>query len=175
MRSKWTPSLVKKEAKKYTGKGARARFFKGSNSAYYYASRNGFLVEILAHMTGGRTYWTKPLASKEAKKYKTRGAFKKGSPSAYGYAQRNGFLVEILAHMTDGRTRTYWTKPLASKEAKKYKTRGAFKKGSPGAYEYARKNGLLPEIGSHMQGRKIDILKGIRNAVRGMKRKRATK
>ena len=124
MYTKWTKPLARKEAKKYTGKGARARFYKGSNSAYYYASRNGFLVEILAHMTGGRTYWTKPLASKEAKKYKTR---------------------------------------------------GAFKKGSPGAYEYARKNGLLPEIGSHMQGRKIDILKGIRNAVRGMKRKRATK
>ena len=177
LQTKWTKPLASKEAKRYTGKGARGRFQKGSPNAYRYAARNGLLAEICAHMPVAGTKWTKPLVTKEAKKYTGKGArtaFLKGSSGAYKYAMENGFLAEICAHMPKGRTK--WTMPLLIKKAKEYQTRGAFQKGSRGAYLYALRNGLLPEICSHMHdARPADILKGIRNAVKGMKKKRAKK
>jgi very-short-patch-repair endonuclease len=43
-----------------------------------------------------------------------------------------------------------WTNKMLQKEALKYKTRGEFSKGSPGAYGSSRNRNILDEICSHM-------------------------
>lgn len=47
--------------------------------------------------------------------------------------------------------RAKWNKEELILEAKKYKSRGAFAQGSNGAYDSARKSGVLDEICSHME------------------------
>ena len=49
-----------------------------------------------------------------------------------------------------GGSRIQWTKPQCIKEAKKYRLRSEFHKGSCGAYGSARKNGWLEEVCKHM-------------------------
>lgn len=56
--------------------------------------------------------------------------------------------------MSDGKKEPkpagYWTEERIAEEAKKYKTRGAFKKGSS-AYQAAKRRGVLNEVCSHME------------------------
>lgn len=48
----------------------------------------------------------------------------------------------------------YWTKARCAREALKYEARSHFMKGSPGAYDSARSQGILDEICTHMSLRK---------------------
>lgn len=59
-------------------------------------------------------------------------------------------LNRIRAGGLGGTTRK-WFKNTCAKEAKKYRTRSAFIKGSSGAYDAAKDNGWLDEICGHMQ------------------------
>ena len=46
--------------------------------------------------------------------------------------------------------RTQWSYASVFKEAKKYRTKAAFKKGSGGAYEYSRERNLIDKVCAHM-------------------------
>ncbi|KJG00099.1 GIY-YIG nuclease family protein [Photobacterium angustum] len=152
---KWTKDKCKREALKYD---QRSLFRDGSSSAYGAALRDGYLDEICSHMVSGRgngRYWTKERTALEAKKYNTRTEFKRGNGSAYGAACRNGWLNDICGHMIEtAKPAGYWTKDNCAKEAKKYETRTAFKKGSSGAFTIAGRNGWLDDICEHMPKQK---------------------
>ncbi len=145
-----------KEALKYETKIA---FRKGSGGACNAARRNGWMDDICRHMEELQKpsgYWNnKERCHKEALKYETRTAFQKGSPGAYDAAQNKGWLDDIYGHMEELRKPNgYWSnnKDNCAKEALKYKTRTAFRKGSPsGAYDAAKDNGWLDDICGHME------------------------
>ena len=99
-----------------------------------------------------KKYWTYKRVRKEAKKYKTRTEFKSGSRGAYNVALNLGWAEAVCLHMPKtSKPRDYWTLAKTKKEAKKYKSRTAFKKGSRGAFGAAYRNDWLDAVCSHME------------------------
>ena len=144
---------VREEALMYE---TRLEFFKGSGGAYESARKKGLLDIVCSHMVlqkGDPGYWDiLENVRVEALKYKTRSEFKKRTPGAYKSAYRNGWLDMVCSHMVlEKGDPGYWNIfENVREEALKYKTRNEFKKGSPGAYNSACKNGWLDIVCSHM-------------------------
>ena len=91
----WTYETCLAEAKKYN---SRREFYKGCNSAYNVALKNGWLDNYTWFISTNelkkiiRTKWTYETCYQEAKKYNSRNEFKKGNESAYNVALKNGWL-----------------------------------------------------------------------------------
>ncbi len=117
---------------------------------YNYISKRGWIDEICAHMLQIKKkngYWTKERCAQEAKKYSKRLEFRRKSPAAFGRAFKNGWLEDICSHMSYNQYEPkIWTKSVCMTEAKKYETRGVFKKNNPTAYKAALNNGWLDEL-----------------------------
>lgn len=147
----WTKDKCQEEALKYNGRKA---FYKGSTSAYSYASKNKWLDEICSHMVflhKPNGYWSKENCQIEALKYKTRRTFRLGSGSAYQSASRNNWIDEICSHMKQLKKPSgYWTKENCYKEALKYNTRNEFRIGNHIPYQIACRNNWIDEMCSHM-------------------------
>lgn len=76
--------------------------------------------------------WSEKELIAEARKYKTRTNFSKKSKAAYMAAWKKGILDKICSHMIEVvKPVGYWTFDRIYKEAKKYKTKPDFKRGSP--------------------------------------------
>lgn len=96
--------------------------------------------------------WNKENLAKEAKKYKSKMEFKNGSSGAYTMALRKGFFKDITKHFICGkRLNKYWTKERCAEEAKKYKTKKEFRKGSGGAWSSANREKWMDDICKHME------------------------
>lgn len=67
--------------------------------------------------------------------------------AAFRYAEAKGLLGEYTAHMFQN---TVWDRDLVLTEAWKYEKRNQFKKGSRGAYCFAKKHSFFEEACSHM-------------------------
>jgi hypothetical protein len=113
--------------------------------------------------------WDFENLQKKALMYETRSEFYKGSPGAYYSARKKGWLDEVCSHMVLQKGDLgYWNiLENVREEALKYKTRNEFRKGSPSAYNSARKKGWLDEVCSHMILKKgdpgyWDILENVR-------------
>lgn len=151
-RGHWPKERCLEEAKKFR---TRKDFGRGAPGAYKAACQQGWLDEICSHMIHlqhPRGYWTKERCLQEALKYSIRSEFAIGSRSAYSKAHREGWLDDICLHMI-GQTMPngYWTKERCKEEAATYRTKTAFKNGTPSAYNAAYKNGWLDEICTHME------------------------
>lgn len=157
-RGKWNKKTVFAEAKKYK---TRNEFCKGSNGAYAVARRKGWLSEM--DWFNGRKpngYWNKENVFEEALKYKTKSEFKKGCGCAYHSARKNGWLKEMDWFEEVLKPNGYWNiYENCYAEAKKYKTRSEFKKGSIGAYEVALKHDWMDNYTWMVDGNILAILK----------------
>ena len=141
---KWNRKTCYKEAKKYKS----AHEFEESNgSAYDAARRNGWIKDYTWFDVLWEPKWDKETCYNEAKKYKTRGEFCKKCKGGYMKSWRKGWLDEydwlvsrqfVPAGYWDNYEHCY-------EEAKKYKDRKRFQKGSVGAYNKALKNGWLDD------------------------------
>lgn len=147
---KWNQDTCYAEAKKYTTKG---EFKEKSPLAYFCAAKNGWLEEY--DWLGNVHKWTRQACYDEAKKYRTTGDFLRGSSTAYSVARKNGWLKDYdwmivtkqgkprglyaLRNNTEdfSNPQQKWTKERCYFEAKKYRTKSAFAKKSPGAYSKA--------------------------------------
>lgn len=145
-KSKYTASLIQKEAKKYK---TRTEFHDNCSTGFKKARELGILDDVCSHMISKR--WTKQRLEKEALKYKSRTEFSKHSGGAYSSALKKDLLDEICKHMEV--QRTSWTKENILKEAKKYKFRVDFQNGSKNAYHAALRRGLLDEVCAHMKSK----------------------
>lgn len=90
-KKKWDYKSVKEEASKYK---SRKEFWKGSNSAYDVARKNGWLDEWFGHLYKS---WDYDSVKEESSKYKSRTEFAKGNESAYRVALKNGWLDEFFS------------------------------------------------------------------------------
>ena len=88
-----------------------------------------------------KTVWTYESCYEEAKKYKSKIEFKKAAPTAYSKARKNGWLIEYNWFTPLRKDLGFWTKEQCHEEAKKYKSKTDFMKGSPTAYSKSLKNG----------------------------------
>ena len=96
-------------------------------------------------------HWTKERCIEEAKKYKTRKSFQKECRGGYAAAYRNKWLDEICSHMERPNPHnSYWTIEKCHEEALKYTTRKDFQKDSCGAYNAAKRMGVLDTVCAHM-------------------------
>ena len=148
---KYTYDYCEMVAKRYT----HSQSFRRSNTLVYnYAVRHGWLDEICKHMdkdTKQIQHWTKGRCQEEANKFKTRKDFQEGCRGGYSAAYRNKWLDEICSHMERPTPHNrYWTIERCHNEALKYTTRKDFKEGSGGAYNAAKRMGLLDTICAHM-------------------------
>ena len=121
---------------------------------FNFANRHQLLDSICQHMDDSaheKQHWTKERCQEEANKYKTRKDFQKECRGAYTAAYRYKWLDDICTHMKRPTPHNlYWTAERCAEEALKYTTRKDFLETSPGAYNAAKKNGLLDTICSHM-------------------------
>lgn len=141
---KWTREKCYEEAKKYTSRGD---FYKYSGVAYGVALTNGWLegYDWFEQIKRPNGYWNYDACKEEAKKYKTKADFRKFSSAAYSAALKKGWLNEYDWFEITRTPRGHWNHETCKEEAKKYKTRTEFCKGSNGAYEVAWRNGWLDE------------------------------
>ena len=147
----WTYERCKEEAMKYdTLKDFREK----SAAAYCVSSQKGWRkdftwLKLLGN--SNKLYWTKERCYELALECKTRREFQKKSSKAYYYSRKNGWIetYDWFLSEHDARSAAYkgrgliWTKDACYEEAKKYKTKRDFHKGSSGAYTAALKNGWL--------------------------------
>lgn len=142
----WTIETCIEDAKKYDN---ALEWRKNSNTAYVKAIEFDCLNECTKHMKELRKpngYWTKERCIEEAKKYQTSGDWQKTSSSSYIYARKNNWLDECTKHMKKSRKPIgWWTLERCIDEFKKYKNSGEIRKGNPGCYDIAYKNGWLKE------------------------------
>lgn len=97
--------------------------------------------------TIGFNKWTRQRVFEEARKYKTRTEFKKGCRGAYTAACKNKWISEMTWFVSSQKPNGYWNnKERVFEEARKYRNRTEFQKGSVGAYQKALKNGWLDEL-----------------------------
>lgn len=118
------------------------------------ASLNGWKVQKTKKGSKPNGYWdVKERCIEEARKYKTRTSWGNSSVSSIKSARVNGWFDECVAHMLPPKNKPkgYWNdKEKCITEAKKYKTRAEWARGSDGTYRAARKNKWVTECTSHM-------------------------
>ena len=100
----------------------------------------------LGYMCKGK--WSKEKCFEEAKKYKTRSEFQKNASHAIHIARVNGWLDEMeWLPKKEHHPKGYWNvKENVIKEAKKYTSVTEFQKGSGGAFNSARRLGIMDEF-----------------------------
>lgn len=90
-------------------------------------------------------YWTYEKCYEEAKKYTKFNDFLIGCKPAFCTSYNNGWLDDFTWLGYIKKPNNYWNEKTCYEEAKKYKTRNTFAKGSRGAYHVAWKNGWLDD------------------------------
>lgn len=137
---KWNYETCFEEAQKYASK----MDFRANNiTAYCIARDNNWIPDY--------TWFEKPfvwdydLCMEEARKYEYYHDFRKESHQAYLVARRKDWLKDytwLIIEPIEPHNKK-WNYDTCYAEAKRYKTRGHFAKGSKGAYQVARVNGWI--------------------------------
>lgn len=149
----WTDDKLAKVAKRYKYK----RSFKEKNptarSIIYQRGLHHFMDHMI-DMEHAYLY-TKEDILRSARKCKTRTEFYRRFQWFYKRAKEGGFFEDCCRHMPEhvrGKNRKYTLKMIQA-EAKKYKTRTKFFKGSKDYYCAAQRFGLLDKVCKHMPKR----------------------
>lgn len=116
-------------------------------------------VSQVKPIRGRPVFWTPERALDEAKKYSHPEEFKINSPKAYNAIGKYGLREQAYEHMvSDGirkmgnwRNNSKWTLDQIRQEAAKYSRMVDFQKACWGAYQAARKMGVIGEVTSHYQ------------------------
>lgn len=95
--------------------------------------------------------WTLKKVAMLARSCSTRTEFKKKHGGAYRWAYNNGLLDDFCAHMSKPTRLSKWDFSKVQEIASQYSTRTEFQKQARGAYCWARENGSLELVCSHMK------------------------
>jgi hypothetical protein len=126
---RWTDEKVLELASKYS---SASDFRKENSGAYDYMLKHSLQQPS---SWKARPKWTYDTCYSEALKYKQRSEYRKNSKTSYNVARDKGWLDDYTWLNVTTRPRGYWTYDRCHEEAKKYKTKREFEKGSPGAYD----------------------------------------
>ena len=141
---KWNYETCMEESKKYK---SRSEFMKGTPGAYNVANKNRWLdkyewLEIIKKPNG---FWNYETCKEEAKKYKSQADFRRCNKGAYKAAMTNNWIHDYVWFETKCKPKNYWNYETCKEEARKYKSRSEFAKGSAGAHGVAQKNKWLDD------------------------------
>ena len=144
-RHTWDIRTVKELAKPYK---KRNDFAQANRGAHKWASMHGVLDQVCAHMpVRSRGKWTKQAVLALARQCGTRVNLERKSKAAINAALSDGYWHEVLDLFPD----SGWYPEAIFEEARKYKTRSEFAKGSIGAYRAAIRLGLEDKACDHME------------------------
>lgn len=120
-------------------------FWNRHRSVAMKAQREGWYDEYtwLPRFRVPRNHWTEEACREEAKKYGSVREFREKSPTAYVTANREGWSKSYTWLAREVAPKGIWTEDRCLAEAKKYKTKTEFLKGSPSAYYTACRKGWL--------------------------------
>ena len=91
--------------------------------------------------------WNNTNVIEESKKYTSKVQFKKNSNGAYNYARRHKLLHKMVwLKKPDVWNKKWKDNETVINESKNFKSKSEFKRKNRGAYEYARKYGLLEKM-----------------------------
>ena len=127
---RWTDEKVLNLASRYS---TLADFRKENNGAYNYMLKHS--LPQPESWKANWPVWTYKSCYAEASKYKKRSEYRKNSRTSYNVARDNGWLDDFTWLEVHSKPHGYWTYDRCHEEAKKYKTKRDFEKGSPGAYD----------------------------------------
>ena len=149
---KWDLQACKKDAKRFP---TRVEWKNNSTSAYQTAWRSGWLDICCKHMEMLRLpkgSWNLEACKKDALKFDRRIDWQKNANVGYQAAVRNGWVDICCGHMPIHTTlpRGTWTFQACKKDAKRFKTRIEWFRGSRSAYSIASKNRWLNYCCRHM-------------------------
>ena len=141
---KWTLDACKTDAIQYKTKGEWQR---NSSAAHMAAQRKGWITDCCTHMKKGRKqngYWSIGQCKSDAKVFNTKSSWRLNSPSGYATAKAKGWIEECCEHMKISRKPSgYWTLERCVQEARRYKTKKAWRLNSGSSYSIAKSRGWL--------------------------------
>jgi predicted GIY-YIG superfamily endonuclease len=111
------------------------------------------LNQIKAGGLGGSTLkWTLEECRKDAKRFASKREWAEKSSGAWDAARKNKWIAQCCSHMKVGKLANgSWTRKTCLVDARKYKTRGDWKRKSPVAYGTAWRNSWLEYCCRHMK------------------------
>ena len=116
-------------------------------SALNSAMKNGWIKDYTWFETLWIPKWNQESCYEEARKYSSRGGFKSGCPAAYAVARKKDWLDDYtwFKPAREQVPKDFWTYETCFQEAKKYKTKEAFRKGTNRAALVAWNNGWMDD------------------------------
>lgn len=141
-------SNLQKRARNYK---TRSEFCSLDHAGYMMATRLGVLDKVCAHMIRKKKdKYTKNEVIKVAKEYSRRGDFLKANRKVYYQAKKLGIFDRCVAHMDLPDNNKMTPESKLYEIARKYKHRTDFYLKDRGAYEAARRRGILNKVCKHM-------------------------
>lgn len=146
---KWTKKNIIKTSKNYKLLNS---WRKDNPGAYNAAIKMNILNEVAGHMKRMHTkgIWPEKEVMKSAKKHSIKEEWRKEYPGAYSAAQILGIYKKVTKHMKVISPRGQWTPEAIIKNAKKFKTKGEWRKKFGGAYSAAFDRGVFEQATKHM-------------------------
>ena len=136
---RWTDEEVLKLACRYS---SELDFRKENSGAYNYMQKHS--LPKPNSWKANKLQWNYDTCYAEASKYKKRSEYRKNSKTSYNVAHDNGWLDDFTWLKISSMPHGFWTYERCHEEAKKYKTKREFEKGSPGAYDAVISHKWMP-------------------------------
>jgi predicted GIY-YIG superfamily endonuclease len=146
---KWTKKNIIKSALKFK---ILKEWRKKDPGAYNAALKLNILKEASSHLKRlhFKDIWNNETILDNAKKFQTKGEWKQKFPGAVLASINLGIYKKVTKHMKILSPRGHWTREAILKNAKKFKTKGVWRKKFGGAYSAASDRGVFEEATKHM-------------------------
>lgn len=140
----WTYDKCLEMAKKCHSKSELRKL---CSSALNAATKNGWINDYTWFETLWAPKWNQKSCFEEAKKYSSRSDFKRNCPTGYTVARKHSWLDDYTWFLPARKQvpKDYWTYETCFQEAKKYKTKEDFRKGTNRAALVAWNNGWMDD------------------------------
>ena len=152
----WNKQRCLDEATKYRTLSA---FCRGSGSAYFASSKNGWLADVrkmLRPVYQDSGHWTKQRCMEVSRKCSTVKEFRLTQGSAYNACRSGGWLEEATSHMHKAcASNGYWSEDRILAEITKYDSISDFRKGCPSGYSRAVRTGLADKLRAELKSDKL--------------------
>ena len=140
----WTYDKCLEMAKKCHSKSELRKL---CSSALNAAAKNGWINDYTWFETLWAPKWNQKSCFEEAKKYSSRSDFTRNCPTGYTVARKHSWLDDYTWFLPARKQvpKDYWTYETCFQEAKKYKTKEDFRKGTNRAALVAWNNGWMDD------------------------------
>lgn len=101
-------------------------------------------------LTKPNGYWTTERCIERARQFSKIADWQAGCPGSFDASRHNGSYDRCVAHMRQRRRRGSITPDICKADSARFSSRSEWKRAAHATFEYAKSNGLLDELTSHM-------------------------